>query len=136
MATEKWQLKNGNGRNGNRKIGQLEKSAARNDRVGKQDNTKLMCEITATEKNGNGKTATRKMGNGKLGNEKIRQRKLKTEMVGKKGNRILLSEITKTEKGTDWILLTRTVGLTELYLLLYKAKHMVAGCCMLSFCPI
>jgi len=73
MATEKWQLKNGNGRNGNRKIGQLEKSAARNDRVGKQDNTKLMCEITATEKTATEKRqrekwatenwATRKFGN-------------------------------------------------------------------------
>jgi len=45
MATEK----NGNGRNGNRKIGQREKSATKNERVGKQGNTKLMHEITATE---------------------------------------------------------------------------------------
>jgi len=46
----------------------LEKSGTKNERVGKQGNTKLMCEITATEKrqreNGNGK-----MGNRKLGNE-------------------------------------------------------------------
>jgi len=69
MATEKWQLKNGNGRNGNRKIGQLEKSAARNDRVGKQGNTKLMCEITATEKK-----RQRKNGNEKNGQRKIGQR--------------------------------------------------------------
>jgi len=55
--------KNGNGRKGKRKIGQLEKSAA------KQGNTKIMCEITATEKKENG--------NRKLGNEKIRQRKLR-----------------------------------------------------------
>jgi len=42
--------KNGNGRNGNRKNGQPEKSATKNKRFGKQGNTKLMCEITATEK--------------------------------------------------------------------------------------
>jgi len=69
MATEK----NGNGRNGNRKIGQREKSATKNERVGKQGNTKLMHEITATEK-GNGKTATGKWATenyatGKFGNE-------------------------------------------------------------------
>jgi len=72
MATEK----NGNCRNGNRKIGQREKSATKNERVGKQGNTKLMHEITATEK-GNGKNGNGKMGNGKLCNGKIRQRKLR-----------------------------------------------------------
>ena len=56
-----------------RKKGQPENWAiGKIGRVGQQGNTKLMCEITATEKNGNGKTATRKMGN-----EKIRQRKLR-----------------------------------------------------------
>jgi len=38
---KKGQLKNGNGRKGNRKIGQLEKSATKNERVRKQGNTKL-----------------------------------------------------------------------------------------------
>ena len=59
---KKGNWKNGNGRNDNRKIGQREKSATKNKRVGKQGNTKLMYEITATEK-----TATEKLGNGKLG---------------------------------------------------------------------
>jgi len=44
-----------NGRKGNRKNGQLEKSATKNDRVGKQGNTKLFSEIATTEK-----TATEK----------------------------------------------------------------------------
>jgi len=52
--------KNGNGRNVNRKIKQLEKSATKNERVGKKGNTKLMCEITATEKKATEKTATGK----------------------------------------------------------------------------
>jgi len=42
--------KSGNGRNGSRKIGQAEKSATKNKRVEKPGNTKLMYEITATEK--------------------------------------------------------------------------------------
>jgi len=42
--------KNGNVRNGNRKIGQPEKSATKNKRAGKHGNTKLMYEITAAEK--------------------------------------------------------------------------------------
>jgi len=70
--------KNGNGKrktdgeikifknNGNRKTGQPEKSATKNKGVEKQGNTKLMYEITATEK-----TATGQMGNGKLGSGKI-----------------------------------------------------------------
>jgi len=58
--------KNGDGRNGNRKIGQLEKSATKNERVGKQGNTKLMYEITASEKR-HGKLEN--CATGKLGNE-------------------------------------------------------------------
>jgi len=77
--------KNGNGNKGNRKIGQLEKSATKNERVGIQGNTKLMCEITATEK--------RQWENGQRENSAM-----KTEMLGKQGNAMLLSEITKTEK--------------------------------------
>jgi len=93
-ATEKRVTKNGNGRNDNRKIGQLEKSATKNEskskvkwsiavrrrltateRVGKQGNKKLMCEITATgkratEKNATGKWATENWTTGKFGNEK------------------------------------------------------------------
>jgi len=63
----------------------LEKSATKNERVGKQGNTKLMCEITAMEK--------RQWENGQRENSAT-----KTEMVGKQGNAKLLSEITKTEK--------------------------------------
>jgi len=74
---KKGQLKNGNGRNGKRKDGQLEKSATKNERVGKQGNKKLMCVITATEKRATEKNGNGKMGNIKLGNEKLRQRKLR-----------------------------------------------------------
>ena len=94
MATEK----NGNGRNGNRKIGQREKSATKNERVGKQGNTKLMHEITATEKR------ERKKRQRENGQRKIMQREnsaAKIEMIEKKGNSELLSEITKTEKATE-----------------------------------
>jgi len=59
--------KNSNGNKGNRKIRQLEKSPTKNERVGKQGNTKLMCEITAMEKRQKWK----------MGNEKIRQQKLR-----------------------------------------------------------
>jgi len=66
--------KNGNGRNGNRKIGQREKSATKNKRVGKQGNTKIMCEITATEKRQRKKRqrekwATENLATGKFGNK-------------------------------------------------------------------
>jgi len=48
----------------------LEKSATKNERVEKQGNTKLMCEITATEK----------------GNRKKRQRENKQQKIGQREN--------------------------------------------------
>jgi len=49
-ATEKRQRKNGNWKNGQRKIGQPENSATKNDRVGlgNTGNAKLCIEETAT----------------------------------------------------------------------------------------
>jgi len=60
----------------------LEKSATKNERVGKKGNTKLMCEITATEKR------QRKKRQRENGQQKIGQREnsaTKIEIVGKKG---------------------------------------------------
>jgi len=54
----KW--KNGNGRNSNRKIGQREKLATKNKRVGKQGNTKLV-----SRRDGNSCLGNWKIGNGK-----------------------------------------------------------------------
>jgi len=47
----------------------LEKSATKNERVGKQGNTKLMCEITATEKRQREKWATENWATRKFSNE-------------------------------------------------------------------
>jgi len=57
----------------------LEKSGTKNERVGKQGNTKLMCEITATEKR------QRENGQQKIGQRENWAKKI--EMVGKKATR-------------------------------------------------